>query len=45
MIWPRLIGDGVPGHIGVVNCVKIASLAHCQLLESTLLFGLADFPF
>ena len=44
MIWPRMTGDGVLDHNGVVKCVKIASLAHCQLLESTLLLGLADFP-
>ena len=44
MIWPRMIGDGVLVHIGVIECVKIASLEHCQLLESTLLPGLADFP-
>ena len=42
MIRPSLIGDEVPGHIGVVICVKIASQAHCQLLESTLLLGLTD---
>ena len=44
MIWPRMIGDGVRGHIGVVKCVKNPSLAHFQLLESTSLLGLADFP-